>query len=375
MTTEFRPGLEGVTAGISAISQVDPVRNTLILRGYDIHDLVDNCSFGEVAYLVLYGTLPNLSEYSQFLKRLRSQRDIPEDIYDIYRRFPQDAHPMDTLKATVAVLAARDPEARDISREASIRKAEKLFAKVPVLIVNGYRVMNGQPPIAPREDLDHGANFLYMLHGNADNELFGKVLNVTQILYTEHGFNASTFAARVTVSTLSDLYSGVISAIGTLRGPLHGGANEQAMGMLLSIGEPSKARAWIQDALANKKKIMGFGHREYKNGDERAKIIKKYVEQVAEATNNYRWLEISNILEEEMLKAKKLYPNVDFPVASVYYMMDIPMTLYTPMFVMSRLIGWSANIIEQLDNNRLFRPQNEYNGPRDLKFVPIQDRP
>jgi len=374
MPTEYRPGLEGILAGYSAISEVDPVKNSLMYRGYDAHDLVDNCAFEEVAYLVLHGKLPNASEYELFKQRIRSQRDVPDDIYDVYRTFAKNAHPMDTLKAAVAIIAARDPDASDISRDSSIRKAELLLAKVPVLVVNGYRAMKGEAPRAPRADLDHNANFLYMLTGDADNSLYNKVLNVTQILYAEHGFNASTFSARVTVSSLADLYCGVISAIGTLKGALHGGANEQAMEMLLSIGEPSNARAWIQDALANKKKIMGFGHREYKNGDERARMIKKYVELVSEQVGDSKWLDISNVLEEEMLAAKKLYPNVDFPVASLYYMMGIPVPIYTPMFVMSRLTGWSANIIEQLENNRIFRPQSEYNGPRDLKVVPLAER-
>jgi citrate synthase len=374
MPTEYRPGLEGVTAGISAISEVDPVRNSLIFRGYAVHDLVETCTFEEVAYLVLYGDLPNQTDYDQFIRRIRSQRDVAPGIYDLYRTFDKNAHPMDTLKAAVAVMAAQDPAASDISRESSLRKAEKLLATIPTLVVNGFRVMRGMEPRAPREDLDHNANFLYMLHGSADNALFNKVLNVTQVLYTEHGFNASTFSARVTVSSLADLYCGVVAAIGTLKGALHGGANEEAMQMLLCIGEPSKARDWIQDALASKKKIMGFGHREYKNGDERARIIKRYVELVANEVGETKWLEISNILEEEMLKAKNLHPNIDFPVASLYYMMNIPVAIYTPMFVMSRVIGWSAHIIEQLSNNRIFRPQNEYSGPQGLQVVPMAAR-
>jgi citrate synthase len=213
-----------------------------------------------------------------------------------------------------------------------------------------------------------------MLTGEREAGFKGKVLNVTQILYAEHGFNASTFAARVTVSTLSDLYSGVVSAIGALKGPLHGGANEAAMEMLMEIGEPARASAWVRDALAQKKKIMGFGHREYKKGDERAKIVKGYANELAERTGNARWREISQIVEDEMMQAKGLYPNLDFPVASAYYMMDLPIPLYTPIFVMSRITGWAAHIIEQLDNNRIIRPHSEYNGPRDRKVVPMDRR-
>ncbi|HZP84637.1 MAG TPA: citrate/2-methylcitrate synthase [Chthonomonadaceae bacterium] len=375
MATAYSPGLEGVTAGISAISEVDAERNALIYRGYDIHDLVEHCAFDEVAYLLLFGKLPNRQEYDAFRQRVGENRAVSEDIYDLYRRFfSPDAHPMDTLKAAVAVLALSDPEYELDTPEANLNKAVRLYAKIPNLVVNGYRILHGQPPIPPDPALDHNANFFHMLTGQARTDLFGKVLNVTQILYAEHGFNASTFAARVTVSTLSDLYSGVVSAIGTLKGPLHGGANEAAMEMLLEIGEPSRAAAWVKDALARKQKIMGFGHREYKHGDERAKIVKQYALQLAEQTGDTKWRDLSQIIEDEMMNAKGLYPNLDFPVASAYYLMGIPIPLYTPIFVMSRITGWCAHIIEQLANNRIIRPHSEYNGPRDLKVVPMGER-
>jgi len=229
-------------------------------------------------------------------------------------------------------------------------------------------------PIQPDPSLNHVANFMHM-RGDAEPDEFGaKVLDVTQILYAEHGFNASTFAARVTVSTLSDLYSGVVSAIGTLKGPLHGGANEAAMAMLLEIGSAGRAAEWVREALASKKKIMGFGHREYKKGDERAKIVKRYGVELGERLNNTKWTEISQIVEDEMMKAKGLYPNLDFPVATVYYLMELPIALYTPIFVMSRITGWCAHIIEQLDNNRIIRPHNEYNGAHGLVVRPIEER-
>ena len=374
MATAYSPGLEGVTAGISAISEVDAERNELIYRGYNIHDLVDNCSFDEVAYLLLFGKLPNQSEFDTFMRQAGENRAVPDSIYDLYRTFPKDAHPMDTLKAAVAVLAMFDPEAENNSHDANLNKAVRLYAKIPNLVVNGYRVMQGQEPIAPDAALCHNANFWHMMTGEARTDIYGKLMNVTQILYAEHGFNASTFAARVTVSTLSDLYSGVVSAIGTLKGSLHGGANEAAMAMLLEIGEPEKAAEWVKDALANKKKIMGFGHREYKNGDERAKIVKTYAVELGKSLVNTHWTEVSQIVEDEMLKTKNLYPNLDFPVASVYYLMDIPIPLYTPIFVMSRITGWCAHIIEQLDNNRIIRPHNEYNGNRGLSVVPLAER-
>ncbi len=374
MSTPYSPGLEGVTAGISAISEVDADRNELIYRGYNIHELVDRCSFDEVAYLLLYGKLPNRSEHDAFLAEVAANRAVPGEIYDLYRTFPRDAHPMDTLKAAVAVLGMFDPEAHDNSRKANLNKALRLYAKIPNLVVNGYRVSQGQEPIAPDPSLSHNASYFHMLTGKAPDEFFGRVLNVTQILYAEHGFNASTFAARVTVSTLSDLYSGVVSAIGALKGPLHGGANEAAMAMLLEIGESDRAAAWVKDALASKKKIMGFGHREYKKGDERAKIVKTYGVELGERLKNTKWTEISQIVEDEMMNAKGLYPNLDFPVSSVYYLMDLPIPLYTPIFVMSRITGWCAHIIEQLDNNRIIRPHNEYSGPHGLSVVPLDSR-
>lgn len=374
MSSNYSPGLEGVVAGISAISEVDADRNELIYRGYDIHDLVEHCSFDEVAYLLLFGKLPNTQEFDRFRRTVGSARKVPGAVYDLFRLFPADAHPMDTLKAAIAVLATLDPERHDNSPAANLNKAVRLYAQIPTLVVNGYRIGVGQDPIEPDPDLCHNANFFSMLTGKADTGFQGHVLNVTQILYAEHGYNASTFAARVTVSTLSDLYSGVVSAIGALKGPLHGGANEAAMAMLLDIDDPAKATDWVRTALAEKKKIMGFGHREYKRGDERARIVKQYAIELGRRLGNTRWTEISQCVEDEMLRAKNLYPNLDFPVASAYYLMNIPIPLYTPIFVMSRITGWSAHIIEQLSNNRIIRPQHEYNGPRNCKVAPIAER-
>ncbi len=374
MSTPYSPGLEGVTAGISSISEVDADRNELIYRGYNIHELVEQCTFDEVAYLLLFGNLPDRLEFDAFMEQVRANRTVPDSIYDLYRTFPPGAHPMDTLKAAVTVLGMYDPEADDNSHLANLNKAVRLYARIPNLVVNGYRISQGLDPVPPESTMDHNTGFFRMLTGESPSDTFSKVLNVTQILYAEHGFNASTFAARVTVSTLSDIYSGVVSAIGTLKGPLHGGANEAAMAMLLEIGEADRAAAWVRDALASKKKIMGFGHREYKKGDERARIVKSYGVELGRLVNNRRWIDISQIVEDEMMRAKGLYPNLDFPVASVYYMMGLPIPLYTPIFVMSRITGWCAHVIEQLDNNRIIRPHNEYNGPRGLSVVPIGER-
>ncbi|HLJ57224.1 MAG TPA: citrate/2-methylcitrate synthase [Chthonomonadaceae bacterium] len=374
MSTAYSPGLEGVTAGISGISEVDAERNELIYRGYNIHDLVQHCTFDEVAYLLLYDRLPSRGEYDAFLATVGDNRAVPPAIYDLYRTFPRDAHPMDTLKAAVAVLGMHDPAAADNSHDANVAKAVRLYAKIPNLVVNGYRISQGLEPIAPPRAGSHNASFFHMMGIEAPSQAFLEALSVTQILYAEHGFNASTFAARVTVSTLSDLHSGVVSAIGTLKGPLHGGANEAAMAMLLEIGSADRAGQWVRDALARKAKIMGFGHREYKKGDERAKIVKQYAVALGESAGNRKWAEISQIVEDEMMRAKGLYPNLDFPVSSLYYVMGLPVPLYTPIFVMSRITGWCAHIIEQLDNNRIIRPHSEYNGPRGLSVVPLGER-
>jgi 2-methylcitrate synthase/citrate synthase II len=374
--SDYKPGLEGVTAGLSAISEVDAEQNRLIYRGYDIHDLVEKCTMDEVAYLLLHGDLPTEGQYADFKKRLAEQRDVPDAVWNLFHAMPTDAHPMDRLKAAVALLATLDPENDDNSRDANLRKAERLYARMPALVAVGWRISQGYEgvPTPPGPDLDHNAHFFHLLTGEIPSDFFLRLLNVTQILYAEHGYNASTFAARVTVSTLADLYSGVVSAIGTLKGPLHGGANEAAMEMLMEIETPEKAADYIRDALAKKKKIMGFGHREYKHGDERAKIVKEFANELAAQTGETKWRDISQIVEDEMLKAKSLYPNLDFPVASAYYLMGLPIPLYTPIFVMSRITGWAAHIIEQLDNNRIIRPQHVYTGPRERKVVPRGER-
>jgi len=372
----YSPGLEGVIAGLSAVSEVDAEQNRLIYRGYDIHDLVENCAFDEVAYLLLHGDLPTKAQDEAFRGRVGAEREVPGPVWDLLRAMPVGAHPMDRLKAAVALLATLDPDDGDDSGPANRRKAERLYARLPGIVAGGWRIGQGQEPIAPDPSLPHAASFLYLLTGAREPKepFHAAVLNVTQILYAEHGFNASTFAARVTVSTLSDLYSGIVSAIGTLKGPLHGGANEAAMEMLLSIGTPEKAAAWVRDALAQKRKIMGFGHREYKHGDERAKIVKKYANELAERSGDALWRDVSQVVEDEMLAAKNLYPNLDFPVASAYYQMGLPVPLYTPIFVLSRITGWSAHVIEQLENNRLIRPGHIYTGPRDRKVVPLEER-
>jgi 2-methylcitrate synthase/citrate synthase II len=382
MTTEaqnYSPGLEGVLAGVSSLSHIDAERNVLTYRGYDVQDLCDHATFEEVAYLLLYGELPNAPQLAEFADWLIYEREVPEAVYGVLRLLPPESEPMDWLKVAVAALALHDPEPHSNSHIANLSKAVRLTAKMPAIVANGWRVLHSQEPTRSDDSLNHAAHFLYLLTGERPDEYAVKTLNTTLILYAEHGFNASTFTARVTVSTLSDLYSGVVAAIGALKGPLHGGANEEVMKMLLEIGEPANAEEWLRRKMTKtpenpRPRIMGFGHREYKKGDQRAQIVKGYTQELAQRTGQTKWTEMADILEDKMLQDKGLYPNLDFPVSPAYYMMGLPIPLYTPIFVISRVVGWSGHIIEQLDNNRLIRPTNLYDGPEAREYVPMEAR-
>ncbi len=370
----YRPGLEGVTAGISKISDVIAAENRLIYRGYDIRDLAEHCEFEEVAYLILLGKLPNARELEAFKSELYAHRELPSEVYRALRALPQGGNPMAALQVGVAVLGMLDPKANDNSHEANLQKAIRLSASMPTLVANAYRLLQGQEPVAPNPSLNMASNFLYMLFGREPEPLHAKVMNITFILYAEHGYNASTFTAHVIASTLADMYSAVVGAIGALRGPLHGGANEAAMEAILEIGSPERAEPWLMEKLAQKARIMGFGHREYKTGDIRAVILKKYVREMAELAGRMDLYEIQETMERVMLREKNLYPNVDFPAAVVYYLMGIPIPLYTPIFAAARIVGWTAHVIEQHDENRLIRPRSDYVGPRDLVFKPLSER-
>lgn len=377
MTTQaYSPGLEGVVAGLSTISDIDIEKSRLIYRGYDVHDLAKEGNFEETAYLLLFGKLPNASEYDSFLQDLASERDVPTYVYEAMSKVPSNVHPMDLLKVGVAALAPSDPDyaASATDKAANLRKSVRLTAKMGALVANGWRIANGQATIDPDPSLSTAGNFLYMLNGSKADDFSEKVIDTSLVLYAEHGFNASAFAARVTVSTLSDIYSGVVSAIGTLKGNLHGGANEKAMEMLLEIGEVENAERYIMDALANKKKIMGFGHREYRISDSRAGIMGEMGKEVAKRSNNTKWAEIADICEEVMMREKKLFPNVDFPAAYAYYSLGIPIPLFTPLFAVSRITGWCANMIEQLENNRIMRPKSIYEGESLRPYVPLSER-
>ena len=370
----YSPGLEGVIAGESAISRIDVEINRLILRGYDLVELTEQACYEEVAYLLLYGELPTSMELTAFNGELRAQRELPGPVVDLLRSAPADAHPMDLLRTAVSALSFFDPEVRDNSHQANVRKTVRLMARIPTAIATGYRFSQGLEAVAPSADLDHSANLLYMLRGEAPPAYEVEAINVSLILYAEHGYNASAFTGRVVASTLSDIYAAVTAAIGALAGPLHGGANEAAMEMLLEVGDRATAEKWVLDALAQKKKIMGFGHREYKNGDSRVPAMKKVGRQIAEAVGEAQWPDLADVVEETMLREKGIFPNVDFPCAYTYYMMGIPIPLYTPIFVASRVVGWASHVIEQHDGNRLIRPNHIYTGPEHRAFLGLDER-
>jgi 2-methylcitrate synthase/citrate synthase II len=372
----YSPGLEGVIAGVSKISEIDSDRSSLQYRGYDVHDLAEQGSYEETAYLLLKNKLPTATELQEFKELLGKERQVPAYIYDILKSMPKNTHPMDLVRTAYSALAPSDPDYTALStdREANVRKAIRIVAKASTLVGNGHRIREGLEPLEPKAEHSIAENFLYLFSGKTPDAKTAQVMDASLTLYAEHGFNASTFANRVTVATLSDLYSGVVTGIGTLRGPLHGGANEEAMHMILDIGSPENAQAWIDDALEHKKKVMGFGHREYKKGDSRAFYMTKVAKELGIEKGNTKWGEIADILEKTMLERKNLYPNVDFPSAYAYYLLDIPIDLYTPLFVVARLAGYTAHAIEQLENNRLIRPKVIYDGDMNLEYVPIEKR-
>lgn len=372
--TNIASGLEGVIAGRTSICEVDEERCHLYYRGYSIADLAENSNFEEVAYLLLKGDLPNKKDLENFSRELLSEREIPEKIIDIIKNIPKETDPMDILKIAVGIFQTMDPDASSNMADANMRKAIRLIAKIPSIITSHYHISQGRNPIKPNPKLSLAANFLYMLKGKEPEDFESDVLDKSLILYAEHELNASTFAARIIASTLSDLHSAIGAAIGALKGPLHGGANERAMEMLLEIGEPEKAESWMKDALFRKKRIMGFGHRVYKREDPRNPIIKKMSKELGDRLGENQWFEISQKVEEIINTEKGLHPNLDFYSSSAYYLLGIPISLYTPIFVASRVSGWAAHVMEQYNDNRLIRPRSEYIGPKKRKYIPVEER-
>jgi 2-methylcitrate synthase len=373
--TNIHRGLEGVVVDTTRISKVMPEINALVYFGYPVQDLAEHCCFEEVAWLIWHGELPNARDLAGLQTAERSRRHISPVLLDVIRKSPRTAHPMDVLRTGVSFLGMEDatPEKEDAATNLS--RSIDLMAKIPTMLGAFYRFRKGQEFVPPRPDLSMAENFFHVCHGRVPAPEVVRAFDVSLVLYAEHGFNASTFTARTVVSSLSDIYSGVTAGIASLKGPLHGGANEAVMKMLLEIGEPARAREWMLAALREKRKVMGFGHRVYKHGDSRVPTMKKYARQMAEFTGQPKWLDIADILEATMIEQKNIHPNLDFPSGPAYYMMGIDIDMYTPIFVMARITGWTAHILEQLADNRLIRPLSEYTGPAERRVAPMNLRP
>jgi 2-methylcitrate synthase/citrate synthase II len=371
-TTEiYSPGLEGVIAGETAISTI---AEGLSYRGYPVTELAEKATFDEVAYLLLHGELPTSRQLEEFRNRIAVARRLPEPLRDLLKALPRWTSAMDAIRSAVSVLAHFDQDAPDLTLDANLRKAERLLAQIPVAVADYYRFSKGLQPVAARPDLSHAANFLYMLRGTEPSAFDTRALDVSLILYAEHEFNASTFTARVVTSTESDLHSAIVAAIGALKGRLHGGANEKVMDLLLATGGPDKAEKWMREALARKERVMGFGHRVYKAGDVRAGILKAYARKAAEAAGSMQWEETAEIIEKVLAEEKNLFPNLDWPAGRLYHALGLEVPLYTPIFVMARVAGWSAHVNEQQANNRLIRPRSRYIGPALRHVKPLAER-
>ena len=373
VTTVPKAGLEDIIAGQSNICFLDGKRGILAYYGYNIHDLVKG-SFEETAYLLFYGVLPTTSQLADFSGKLVKARELPKQIKDRIASYPKNVHPMAVIRTIVSELSFYDQSAEDNTKNANIEKGIRLMSQIPLVIASYDALRNGRPMPEPKPNLSHAANFLNMLLGKEQDDEVVKMFDSALTLHADHEFNASTFTCRVIASTLSDVYSAVTGAIGALKGPLHGGANEQVMRMLLKINDPARAKDWIIDALARKEKIMGFGHRVYRTEDPRATHLRKFSEEMGKRCHEPQWYKMSVDIEQIILQEKKLYANVDFYSASTYHLMGIPLDLYTPIFAMSRITGWVAHALEQYSNNRIIRPAAEYTGPVDQTWKPIEKR-
>jgi citrate synthase len=367
-------GLEGVVAAKSEICFIDGINGKLVYRGYEIGDLVENTSFGEVAYLLWEGKLPNKQQYDRLKGDVAGLMALPEHVSKLLADLPASMQPMDALRTAVRALGALDPDLTSNDPAADERKAIRLTAQFPTIVTAFHRLRNGQKPIAPDPSLSVAGNFLYMLNGQKPHETLTRVMDAALVLHAEHGMNASTFAARVTAATLADMHAAVTAALAALKGPLHGGANQDVMEMLLEAGTPETVEKTVEDMLNAGKKVPGFGHRVYKTFDPRATFLRKMSKQLGEAAKNTKWYEMSERIIPVVKRIKNKDPNVDFFSASAYYTMGIPLDLFTPIFAIARVTGWTAHIMEQHRNNRIIRPTDDYVGPLGLKVEPIEKR-
>ncbi|HEY7981654.1 MAG TPA: citrate/2-methylcitrate synthase [Candidatus Eremiobacteraceae bacterium] len=368
-------GLRGAVVGNTRLSSINGDEGKLIYRGLDIKDLAQRSTFEEVAYLLWHGALPAAGSLAAFRADLGAHRALPDEILELLKSMPRDAVPMDVLRTVVSALGLYDPNADDHSPEGTLAKALRLTAVFPTILAAHYRLSNGLSAVTPRPEHDTAMSFLAMMFGSEPTPLAARVLDVSLVLHADHGMNASTFSAIVTAATLSDIYSAITSAVGTLKGPLHGGANEDVIENLLEIGDIGRVDAWVAAKIAAHEKIMGFGHAVYKAYDPRAAELKAMAKAVGAAAGSTKWFEMTDAMERAVWEQKQLYPNVDLYSAALYHTLGIPTTYFTPVFAMSRIVGWCAHVLEQYADNKLIRPRAQYVGARGIAYTPIADRP
>jgi len=371
---DIKKGLVGIVVDETTISQVMPEINSLTYRGYTVQELCDKCDFEEVAYLVLHGELPDKNQLKKFIKEERSQRKLSKAILQDIKRMPKKAHPMDVIRTVVSLMALEDKDTKDNSPEANLRKALRVFAAAPTAVAAYFRVRKGKSIISPDKKLSYSENFLKMMLGKVPEKEIVKAFDVSMILYAEHSFNVSTFTARTITSSLSDLHGAITGAIASIKGTLHGGAKEAVMYMFKEIKKPKKAKQWIENAIDTKRVIMGFGHRVYKSGDSRVPTMQKYMYQVAKIKKRDDLINIYETLAKVMLDRKNIHPNVDYPCGPTYHMIGIDTDFFTPIFVMARITGWSAHIMEQHTANKLIRPLSKYSGSDHREVILLNQR-
>jgi 2-methylcitrate synthase len=374
MSDDIKKGLLGIVVDETEVSKVMPEINSLTYRGYAAQDLCAKCKFEEVAYLILNGELPNKKQLKEFEKKERKERKLSKTLLGDIKKIPKKAHPMDVARTAVSIMGLEDNETKDNSPKANLRKAMRIFAKTPVALAAFYRARKGKKIIPPKTNLSFSENFFHMCFGKVPDKEIVKAFDVSLILYAEHSFNVSTFTARTITSSLSDIHGAITGAIASLKGPLHGGANEEVMHMMNKIKKPENALKWINNALDKKDVVMGFGHRVYKNGDSRVPTMRKYFGKVAKIKKDKKFEKIYDIVEKVMIDRKDIHPNVDYPTGPTYHLMGFDTDFFTPIFVISRITGWSAHIMEQHAANKLIRPLARYKGSQHRKVIQLNQR-
>ena len=374
MSDDIKKGLLGIVVDETEVSKVMPEINSLTYRGYAAQDLCAKCKFEEVAFLILNGELPNKKQLNNFEKMEKKERKLSKTLLEDIKKFPKKAHPMDVARTAVSIMGLEDKETKDNSPKANMRKVMRIFAKTPVALAAFYRSRKGKKIIPPKKNLSFSENFFYMCFGKVPNKEIVKAFDVSLILYAEHSFNVSTFTARTITSSLSDIHGAITGAIASLKGPLHGGANEEVMHMMNKIKKPENALKWINNALDNKDVVMGFGHRVYKSGDSRVPTMREYFGKVAKIQKDKKFEKIYDIVEKVMIERKNIHPNVDYPTGPTYHLMGFDTDFFTPIFVISRITGWSAHIMEQHAANKLIRPLASYNGNQHRKVIQLNQR-